>query len=267
VPPRGARRLAFSPSPRLVLSFALLAGSGTAAVLAWPFLDTRLDLAAARAARADGRILVLAGLLFAAAPASSGLLWAAAITRSGGRITRLDACARFGVGSLVNSVAPAHLGGALRATLLLQPVASAGRRRVLECLGTVQLVRLTALGALVATAALPSLAPAAVAAVAVAALLARRAAGARLVLLAQLPLVARLAAATTVLWALGLPTPVRFALAAVAALELAATVPVSPGNLGVASAAAAVALGAAGVAGSDGLTAGIVLHCLERWPA
>lgn len=263
MPLSGAHRLPFTRSIRFLLSLGLLGGAIAAGTLAWPALEPELAAAAAAAGRADGRILVLAGVLFAAAPASSGLLWAAAIRRSGGRIRRLDACARFGIGSLVNSVAPAHLGGAVRTTLLLEPVATAGRRRVVECLGTVQLARLAALGGLLLTAAVPVLAPLALVAVAGTALLARRGGAARLVLLAQLPILARLAAATAVLFALGLPSPLRFALAAVAALELAAAVPLTPGNLGVASAAAALALGATGVPGTEPVTAGIVLHGLE----
>jgi hypothetical protein len=265
VPLSGANRLACTPPLRLVLSLALLAGAGVAAALAWPALEPELAAAAAAADRADGRILALAGVLFAAAPGCSGLLWAAAIARSGGGISRLDACARFGIGSLVNSLAPAHLGGAVRATLLLEPVAIVGRRRVVECLGTVQLARLVALGGLILSAALPALAPLAVAAIACAALGARRARAARLVLLAQLPLLARLAAATTALYALGIPSPLRLALAAVAALELAATIPLTPGNLGIASAAAALALGASGAPGSETVTAGIILHGLETF--
>jgi uncharacterized membrane protein YbhN (UPF0104 family) len=261
--PSGAQRAGPSAHVRLLLTLALLGAAALAVGLAWPALQPELAAAATAAEAADGRLLALAGVCFALAPMASGLLWAAAIGRAGGRIGPVDACARFGIGSLLNSVAPMHLGGAVRTALLLEPVAAHGRRRVAQCLGTVQVLRLAALTALVLAATVPALAPLPLAACLGTALLARRAGAAHLFLLGQLPMLARLAAATTVLYALGAPSPLRLALAAVAALELAAALPLTPGNLGVTSAAAALALGIAGAPEADAVTAGIVLHGVE----
>ncbi len=59
---------------------------------------------------------------------------------------------------------------------------------------------------------------------------------------------AKVGAAAAVVGAFGIDHPVRAALVLVPAVELAALLPVTPGNVGVASAAVALALGAQGVA-------------------
>jgi hypothetical protein len=66
-----------------------------------------------------------------------------------------------------------------------------------------------------------------------------------------------------VLIALDAPLPIGAALAIVPALELAALLPLTPANIGLASAAAAVALHARGLPMSEAVQAGIVLHVVE----
>jgi hypothetical protein len=74
---------------------------------------------------------------------------------------------------------------------------------------------------------------------------------------------AKVAAVATVLTALNVPSPMRAALAVVPALELAALLPLTPANIGLASAAAAVALHTRGLATPEAVQAGIVLHVVE----
>jgi hypothetical protein len=60
--------------------------------------------------------------------------------------------------------------------------------------------------------------------------------------------------------ALNVPSPIRAALAVVPALELAALLPLTPANIGLASAAA---LHARGLATPEALQVGMVLHVVE----
>jgi hypothetical protein len=63
--------------------------------------------------------------------------------------------------------------------------------------------------------------------------------------------------------ALGVPHPVAAALVIVPAMELAKMLPITPGNVGLTSAAVAVALHAHGVPGEAAVAAGITLHAVE----
>ena len=63
--------------------------------------------------------------------------------------------------------------------------------------------------------------------------------------------------------ALGIDNPLRAALVIVPAVELAAILPVTPGNVGIASAAVALALGSQGVESKVALSAGIAFGAVE----
>ena len=63
--------------------------------------------------------------------------------------------------------------------------------------------------------------------------------------------------------ALGLPHPLLVALVICPALDLAGAIPLTPGNVGVASGAVAVALRAAGSASTHALAVGIAIQALE----
>jgi uncharacterized membrane protein YbhN (UPF0104 family) len=246
----------------LSVSFLLLT-VGAAAVV-WPAVQPSLEEATRVGRRANPRLLLLAGLLFAAAPACCGLLWQQVIGQAGGHLSRIDACARYGVGSLLNSVVPAHLGDVVRTGLLLQALPLGGRRRIVRCFGAVQGVRLATLAGLVLAASLPAepepyalLVPFLVALW----LLGRKAQ--LLLAFSLLAAAAKVAAAAAVLAALDAPSPLRNAFIVVPALELAALVPLTPGNVGVASVAAAVALHGQGLDLSEAVPAGIILHAVE----
>ncbi|MGI8973455.1 MAG: lysylphosphatidylglycerol synthase domain-containing protein [Gaiella sp.] len=73
----------------------------------------------------------------------------------------------------------------------------------------------------------------------------------------------KVAAVTAIAAAFGVERPLAAALVVVPAIELAAVLPVTPGNAGVASAAVAFALGAHGVEATTALAAGIAFGATE----
>ena len=149
----------------------------------------------------------------------------------------------------------------MRTVLLLEALPRGSRRRIVRCFGTVQAARIAALSGLLLASTLPT-ALAVIAVLPLAAVLTIWRSASRLVLLALIPTLAKVAAVATILGALGAPAPLEAALAVVPALELAALVPLTPANLGVATAAAAVALHAVGLPKSEAVEAGIVLHAI-----
>lgn len=205
---------------------------------------------------------MLAGVLFAAATASCGLVWHHSLSRAGGRLGRIDACARYGVGSLVNSFAPAKLGDVVRLGLLLEALPKGGRRRIGRCFVTVQGARTATLAALVIAAAAPGWLAAFAVLPLVGALVLPRDARPLLALSLLAP-AAKVAGVALVLGALDARSPLQTAVAVVPALELAAVLPLTPGNVGVASTAAAMALHAGGMPMPDAISAGIVVHGIE----
>jgi uncharacterized membrane protein YbhN (UPF0104 family) len=76
-------------------------------------------------------------------------------------------------------------------------------------------------------------------------------------------LTARVAAAASVAAAFGAHSPLRLALVLVPAVEVAGLLPLTPGNIGIASAAITVALRAAGTPMSSALAIGLGFHALE----
>lgn len=275
---------------RLAASFAALAA--VAVVCATPqLLGSRVRQAVEALGGASPAWLWAAAALFAVALGTSALAWRTAFGACGACISRSEAGARYAVGSLLNSVAPAKLGDALRVALFAR--ALEGRDRIWTGGGVYAAIgaaRALVVAALVvagfATGALP-LWPVFVlcGAVAVLAVLAYRfrnshakvahlldglAALEREPRLALVVLgwacagaVARLAAATAVAAALGVPHPLLAALVIVPAIELANTMPLTPGNIGVATGAVAVALQSRGIGMTQALSTGIAFHAVE----
>ena len=206
---------------------------------------------------------------------------------------RLDAGARYGVGSLVNSVAPARLGDVVRVALFSRTLP--GDDRVLRTGGAFAAIgaaRALVLAAMLivgfSLGALPLWPVAALVglgslAVALAFLTRRRTPhshvahlldafrafgreplrGARIVGWVAVATLSRLAAAAAIAAALGVHSPVVAALLIVPVIDLAGTMPLTPGNIGVTSGAVAMALQAHGVGLTDALGAGIALHAVE----
>lgn len=275
---------------------ALVAGvwAATMCLVALLFRTGALAGSLAQLARVDATSIGLAGSGILLGLIATANAWRITFNACGASLGRLDACARYGVGSLGNSLLPARLGDGVRAALFAQSLPP-GRSRVLVAgggLGAIAIIRLAAhiglFAIAVALGALPArpvtlvalgtgLLAAGVVAVgrrrrgprvaglfrAAAALLADPEQGVRVAVWTLGATLARMAAAATVLAAIGIPSPLLSALVVTAALELAGLVPLTPGNVGITSGAVAAALGARGVDLSSGVAAGVVFHAVE----
>src|SRR6187399_2977952 len=76
---------------------------------------------------AEASWLWLAAFAFGGSLFASASGWASALTRCGGTTTRPDSTARYCTGSLVNAVAPARLGSAIRFALFSRVLPNEGR--------------------------------------------------------------------------------------------------------------------------------------------
>jgi uncharacterized membrane protein YbhN (UPF0104 family) len=242
---------------------------------------------------ADAKWLWVAGLGFVVSVGGAAGSWRSAIGLCGGRVSAIDACARYGAGSLVNTFVPARAGDAVRIGLFSRVLPhkerlwttgsafaalSAGRAVVLAGLvvvgaiaGVVPLwplaIALTLVGTSIAVSIkvrgrqphgrLAHLFDA------FRALGSDPAAGLRIVGWLALSTIGRIAAATAVGASLGISHPVAAALVIIPALDVAGLIPITPGNVGVTSAAIAVAFQAQGVSFTQGLAAGIAFHAVE----
>jgi uncharacterized membrane protein YbhN (UPF0104 family) len=243
--------------------------------MATPHLfGSRVESALDTLERADPRWLWLAAAGFALAVVGSAGSWRSAIGLCGGRTTLTDATARYGAGSLVNTFVPARAGDALRVALFSKlipsehPVWTTGGAFV--ALGA---ARALVLGLIVLAAAFVGAIPLwpllpAAALVGVGVFLARKrripaSAALRIVAWIALSVTGRLAAATAVGAALGIDQPFVAALVIIPALDVSGIVPLTPGNVGVASAAIAIAYHAQGSTFNTGLAAGITFQAVE----
>ena len=228
--------------------------------------------------------LMVAGMCFAIAVACCAGSWR---TMLGAQLSLGDACARYGVGSLANTLLPARAGDAVRVGLFgrVSPGGMLAVAGAVAAVGTARWLALLPLGiAGVLGSTLPPLALVAAAAAIVplvaAWLLARRGSERARRMLAPLrcarratyavlgawifgTLCARVAAATLAGEALGIAHPLAAALLVVPALELAGVVPLTPANVGVAGGAAAMAFHAHGAPMHTALAAGLILHAVE----
>ena len=236
----------------------------------------------------------VAGVGFIISLIASSLTWKTALDSCGARLSAQEACARYGVGSLVNTVAPMRLGDVARVVLFSRTLKQ-DRDRVLTAggaLGAVSAVRALVQAVLVAVAAvigaLPLWPVAALAGLALCvvpiAFLARRRLPQRRIAhllrafhaLARSPrrafsllgwttvaAVARVIAATAITSSLGLPWSLGTGLIITVALDLATTIPLTPGNLGIATGAVALALQSRGVPLTTAVASGLAFHAVE----
>ena len=278
---------------RILVAGALGLGAVAALVASSQLTGNRLGEAVAGLREAEAAWLWIAGVCFFATLLFAAFAWRSALRTCGAEIGFLDAAGRFGVGSLVNAVAPGQLGGLVRLALFAQ--ALGGRQHLWAAggiVGAIAAVRAVALAALLVGAwslgAVP-LWPLAVLAGGLAlalgaAVVARRRGGngrlARLLTIfavlgrspgatlrlagwATLAIGARVLVAAATGEALGVEAPLEAALIVIPVLDLACLVRLTPGNIGVTSAAVAVALKTQGVAVTTALSAGIALHGVE----
>ena len=240
---------------------------------------------------ADPGSLWVAALAFAGTSLCSALAWRAALAASGSPLPLVDASARYAVGCGLNAVAPAHVGSAVRLALFGR-VTKGGCWTVGGASAAVGATRTVWLGALIAIGSMggvlprwPLLVIAAIVGGSIAlaygsqrftlprrldqVLVAFRSlASSRrdLAIVAGWTLagvVAKVAAAAAVCLAFGIDNPLKAALIIIPAVELAAILPLTPGNVGLASAAVALALGSHGVDSQTALSAGIAFGAVE----
>ncbi len=237
--------------------------------------------------------LWLAAAAFAGSLVASACSWGSALTRCGGTTSPADATARYCTGSLVNALAPARAGTAVRFALFSRVLHGEGRLwtvgGVATSLGAVRALWLAVVLALgSASGVLPRWPIAALLlGVLVAGLVAWRArstrpgrrfahvldafrvlgrcprAAARLVGWVGLAMALRISAAAGIAAAFGIDQPLVAALIVIPALDLAGILPLTPGNIGVSSAAVAFALKAHGAASDVAVSAGIAFGAVE----
>ena len=255
-----------------------------------------LPLASALAAVSVAQPLWLwaAGCSFVLALACSASAWRCAFGLCGASIGRLEAGARYGAGSLVNSLLPGHLGAATRIVLFSRTLNGDDRLWVGSGVpAAIGAARATLLAVLVLVAAGSGALPAwtalvltgtGCAAAAVCAWGRRRGPGrgrlsrlsdvfrslgrspggaVRLFAWLGASITARLLAVTAVAAALGVAAPVSAALVIVPALAVTALASVSPAGIGVTSGAVAIVLHQRGVDVTTALAAGIALNAVE----
>jgi len=280
--PAVMRRLAALAAPLALL------GCGVAATLLQHRLPDGILVAARSAAPLP---LSLAGIAYALSLGCAAASWRAILAGCGDRLPLADACGRYAVGSLANTLLPGRAGDAVRVGLFVRTLPARSPRLLLvagavAALGAARWTGLAALalcgaaGSTVAPLALPAAGAVALLPPCGAVLLARRGSRRAETLLAPLRLAtpadraaaaglvaanlaARLAAAALVAVAFDLPHPLGGALLVVPALELAGIVPLTPANVGVAGSVAALAFHLRGAPAGAALAAGLTLHAIE----
>ena len=237
--------------------------------------------------------LWIAALAFAASLVTSACGWQSALTRCGGTTSRSDSSARYCTGSIVNALAPARIGTAVRFALFSRTLHNEGRLWTVGGIaGSLSAVRAMWLAVVLALASASGVLPRWPIAVLllaglVAAAIAWRArdsrpgtkfghaldvfrvlgrcpkAAARIAGWVGLSMALRVTAAAGIAAAFGVDRPLAAAVLIIPALDLAGILPLTPGNVGVSSAAVAFALSAHGVGSNVAVSAGIALGAVE----
>jgi hypothetical protein len=229
---------------------------------------------------------------FAGSLMGSASSWRSSLALCGGRLTPSEAAARYSVGSLVNSLAPARIGEAVRLGLFARTLDGPDRAwrmggvfAVIASTRALVFAVVVVCGAAVGALPLwPVLVLAGFVAVAATAAYVTRdrtprshvahlldafraigrspAGGARIVGWTVAATASRFAGATAIAAALGVHAPLTAALIIVPTLDLAGLIPLS-GNMGITSGAVAVALQTHGVGLSQALATGLAFHAVE----
>lgn len=235
---------------RRAVALAVGGTIGMLVVALWPgLLRNEVEQALAGLSDAEPVWLWLAALGFLAALLCSASAWRAAL----GGVDRAEAAARYGVGSLVNSLAPAHAGDAVRIALFARILPDHRMRTAGKALVGVGLARLGFGGLLL----LATVWPYALAGFLLVPLFGRVATW------VGCATIARLLAATAVAAALGVHSPFLAALLVLPAIDAAGLIPITPGNIGLKSGAIALALQSQGVDVTTALSSGIAFHAVE----
>ena len=280
---------------RYGLGLALLAATGIA-VAATQSGRRSMSNALTVLQQAQPGLLLVASLAFACALVSSAAAWQVGLRACGGRARFVQVSARYAVGSVVNTVAPAHLGGAVRLGLLSRVLTGGDRIWRAGGIGaSVAAARSLGLAIVIVAAApaggfpvwpAPLLGVGVVSVVFVCVRLSRSAVGRRgsvlevfrmcarspraasvLVAWIGCSIAVRLVAASFVAVALGVSRPVSVALVLLAAFAVSGVVPLTPGNFGAGPGAAALALHGAGVSVGSSLALGLAFQAAETYSA
>jgi uncharacterized membrane protein YbhN (UPF0104 family) len=279
---------------RTRLALAALSTLAVLAVAATPqLLGSHVGSAFERLDDASPAWLWAAGFLVVVTLATWAQAWRSVIRSCGGEVGRADAVGRYAVGSAVNTLAPARLGDVARIALFSRKLDNA--ERAWTCAGaytTIGAARTLAVAALVlvgySAGALPLwpvvAAAACIAVAVVVALVARRRKphsrvahffdayrelgrrpreAAPLLGWTALSTVARVAAVAAIVSSLGVHGSLGAAILIVPALDLASLLPLTPGNVGLASGAVVVALHGYGIGAETALTISLGLHAVE----
>jgi uncharacterized membrane protein YbhN (UPF0104 family) len=237
--------------------------------------------------------LWLAGVAFLVSFLGSAAAWRTTLAVCGIRVRFRDSCARYGIGSLVNTVAPFQLGDVVRVGLYSRVVTDGlGAWTVTGGLAAIAVVRASCLAVLATVAwalgGLP-LWPLFVlgglvgVALAIAIRARKKAPCSRaghlldafralasspreagwLFAWVGLALASRVCAGAAIGVSLGVHSPLIAALLIVTALDLAGQFPLTPGNVGVANGAVAIALGSRGVALATALAIGLAFQAVQ----
>lgn len=242
---------------------------------------------------ADPWWLALGALGFIAGFCCTVGAWRSALEAAGGSICAKQAAARLGIGSLVNAVAPAKLGDAVKIALCARAVDGPDRLWTTGGVyAALAAARSLCLAGLLVVASVTGAIPvwpvfllcSVVAVIACAAAFSGRLRNhpriahlvGALAALERSPravaqvlgwtaamVVTRLAATVAIAAALELPHPFLAALLILPALDLAAAFPVTPGAMGIGSGAVAVALAGRGIGAAQALGVGIAIQALE----
>jgi uncharacterized membrane protein YbhN (UPF0104 family) len=279
-------------APRIILPIVLLVAI-LAAVAMPQVLGHRVADALSSVQAADRNWLAVAMLGFGAGFVACVCAWRTTLAASGHRVSLGRGTACLGVGALVNTFTPAKLGDVVKIALFSRSIE--GQDRMWTAGGVyaaVEAARCLSIAAFVVIASLTGALPlwpvfALCAGVAVLGVVAfssdrwrryRRLAqvfagftalvraprfAAKLLGWSLATSLARLGGVAALVAALGLPHPFLAALVICAALDLAGAFPLTPGNLGVASGAVAVALRSRGIGMTDALGVGITIQALE----
>ena len=238
--------------------------------------------------------IVAAASFFALGLLASAAGWGVGLRACEGTAGFTQISARYAIGSLVNSVAPAHLGGAVRLGLLSRTLPGNDRLwRTGGIAASVAAARTLVLAALIIPAAsvgripvwpAPLLVLGVAVVVGIGTRLSARTAG-RIGSLLQifrsigrspregaalfgwiaLSCVARIAAAVAIAMALGVPHPIWVAVVLLAAMALAGLLPLTPGNFGAGAGAATLALHGTGVGLGVSLALGVAFQAVETF--
>ena len=270
------------------LAAVVMCSALLAAVATPQLMGRRVAAALETLGTANPSWLWLAAVGFVVSVVAASASWRSAMTVCGGRLTLMDACARYGAGSLANTFAPLRAGEAVRIALFSRVLPNPERLRTTGgAFAALAAGRAVAGGGLVIGGAAagavplwPLLIAGGMLAVGTAiAILSKKThthlldafrafaeeprAGGRLVALLSLQLAGRLAAATAIAAALGIRNPVAAAVIVILALDVASALPLTPGGIGVTQGAIALALHAQGTPYGSALAAGIAFHATE----